>query len=134
MKTEDQVWQLCPKCNGNGSILPGVTTASSSCICDVCHGQKIISRIIGVPPIKTVTRERPNIRSYSSGEENEKIANYPHNPEDLRVWITETVPDDLVITGVIKDHGTDSQALVLMNPKRPDERICIPLQISKESQ
>lgn len=58
MKTEDEylkesdfiIWQLCPKCGGEGTIPPGMATINSSAICDVCHGQKIISRVTGQPP------------------------------------------------------------------------------------
>lgn len=46
-------WQLCPKCNGQGTVTkpPHIqgdqtqwTTSATSFICDVCNGNKIIKR------------------------------------------------------------------------------------------
>jgi hypothetical protein len=47
----NNTWQLCPKCNGEGLRfnLNG-TTCTTSAICDVCNGKKIISQIMGLPP------------------------------------------------------------------------------------
>lgn len=51
-------WQLCPKCNGDGTLArfnsPN-TSSSTSLTCDVCKGGKIISTITGLAPILTST-------------------------------------------------------------------------------
>lgn len=41
-------WQLCPKCNGSGGYFAPLSTGP--CVCDVCFGQKIISKSTGLPP------------------------------------------------------------------------------------
>lgn len=53
---ENQVWQLCPKCNGNGTLPyfnSSTTNACPTVTCDVCHGGKIISTLNGLPPSNT---------------------------------------------------------------------------------
>lgn len=42
-------WQLCPKCNGNGSMSSWMSTNVWE-TCDVCDGKKIISVLTGQPP------------------------------------------------------------------------------------
>ena len=42
-------WQLCPKCNGQGTNYNHQAT-STSCICDLCNGHKVISIFTGKPP------------------------------------------------------------------------------------
>lgn len=49
-------WQLCPKCNGKGSIATGVVSTEwvfSDTVetCDLCNGKKIISKVNGLPPV-----------------------------------------------------------------------------------
>lgn len=42
-------WQLCVKCNGEGSVPSnGINTAAQ---CPVCKGKMIISRLTGLPPV-----------------------------------------------------------------------------------
>lgn len=42
-------WQLCPKCNGQGTNYNN-NAINTSCICDLCNGHKIISAFTGKPP------------------------------------------------------------------------------------
>ena len=48
------IWQLCPKCNGDGDLFrhnsPPLLSTNARPICDVCNGKKIISIITGLPP------------------------------------------------------------------------------------
>lgn len=39
-------WQLCPKCNGEGTVVCALPTMSTSPfkVCDVCYGAKIIRK------------------------------------------------------------------------------------------
>jgi DnaJ-class molecular chaperone len=50
--TEQSYWQLCPKCGGDGNLLRynSPPIMSSSVICDVCNGKKIINIYTGLPP------------------------------------------------------------------------------------
>ena len=42
---QTNLWQLCPKCNGEGTVyFLGVNTE-----CNVCNGQKLISTLTGFP-------------------------------------------------------------------------------------
>lgn len=46
------VWQICPKCNGTGTMtvtLPGYVVHTHA-DCNLCHGKMIISRLNGLPP------------------------------------------------------------------------------------
>lgn len=43
------MWQKCPICNGTGSV-PAILSTTSSQICTVCNGAKIISKLNGLPP------------------------------------------------------------------------------------
>jgi DnaJ-class molecular chaperone len=48
------MWQLCPKCDGEGNLTPlfnNTTGAAPNEICDVCGGKKIISVLTGLPPV-----------------------------------------------------------------------------------
>jgi hypothetical protein len=47
-------WQLCPKCDGSGVIIPSQPSISTTVNCDVCYGDKIINTITGHPPKKLV--------------------------------------------------------------------------------
>lgn len=42
-------WELCPKCNGQGTCYSAYSS-STSAICDVCFGKKIINSLTGLPP------------------------------------------------------------------------------------
>lgn len=47
------VWQLCPKCSGAGIVYTnweGHGLFSTTCICDLCNGKKVISIFTGEPP------------------------------------------------------------------------------------
>jgi hypothetical protein len=44
-------WQTCPKCGAEGTVFPKRGGTSSSLIpCDVCRGEKILSKETGLPP------------------------------------------------------------------------------------
>jgi len=49
-------WQLCPKCNGDGTVLVQNYNGNPTAICygpvdcNLCNGKKIISRSTGLPP------------------------------------------------------------------------------------
>ena len=43
------MWQKCPVCNGTGKIYSSLSTSSSD-VCSVCNGAKIISELSGLPP------------------------------------------------------------------------------------
>lgn len=55
VKKSNGVWQLCPKCLGEGNLVSFTHDLSFSStalpLCDVCNGKKIISSITGLPPI-----------------------------------------------------------------------------------
>lgn len=44
------MWQKCPICNGTGVVPSHGITSSSSTLCTVCKGAKIISEVTGLPP------------------------------------------------------------------------------------
>jgi len=48
--TIDQGWQVCPRCNGKGFLDDCLYYYTSSAICDVCNGKKIINIQTGKPP------------------------------------------------------------------------------------
>jgi len=48
------MWQKCPICNGSGKIHDTLSSSSSG-ICSVCNGTKIISELTGLPPVKKDT-------------------------------------------------------------------------------
>ena len=54
MSANQQYWQICPKCNGDGDLLrynsPSIMGTNAAPICDVCNGKKIISNVTGLPP------------------------------------------------------------------------------------
>ena len=53
VNTEAVGWQLCPKCNGDGNLYRYNSPAlicSTSAVCDICNGRKIISVVTGLPP------------------------------------------------------------------------------------
>lgn len=74
---KQQYWQLCPRCNGLGTVLiyPKSTDAKNftvidipiSNICPVCKGAMIISSVTGLPPSNI---EYPN---YTTGNENKDL-------------------------------------------------------------
>lgn len=43
------MWQKCPVCNGSGATHSPLSTSSST-LCSVCEGKKIISELNGLPP------------------------------------------------------------------------------------
>lgn len=46
-------WQLCPKCNGEGTVAnrkPYVTTAPLMLTCPVCQGTKVLAITVPIPP------------------------------------------------------------------------------------
>jgi hypothetical protein len=51
----EDVWQVCPICNGLGNVIPffrgGTTITTLPISCDVCLGRKIISKLTGKPPV-----------------------------------------------------------------------------------
>jgi DnaJ-class molecular chaperone len=49
--TNEDTWQKCPSCYGTGAsqqIIP--YSNSTTPVCTVCRGKKIISRVTGKPP------------------------------------------------------------------------------------
>jgi len=53
-------WQLCPKCNGQGTNYNN-NAITTSCICDLCNGHKVISAFTGKPPQSVSIQEfKPN--------------------------------------------------------------------------
>lgn len=48
--SSNQVWQLCPKCNGEGICSTEGLSTSTTRICPVCNGGKMINVITGLPP------------------------------------------------------------------------------------
>jgi DnaJ-class molecular chaperone len=44
------MWQKCPVCSGTGNSFNSLSN-STSVICDVCNGRKIISEMTGLPPV-----------------------------------------------------------------------------------
>lgn len=44
------MWQKCPICNGLGTVPNYGMSSSTSSVCSVCKGQKIISELTGQPP------------------------------------------------------------------------------------
>ena len=50
MNTVTPLWQLCPKCNGQGTVSPGYAATNTSCTCNLCNGRMIISVLTGLPP------------------------------------------------------------------------------------
>ena len=57
-----EFWQLCPKCNGEGSVSTRGLSTETTKICDVCHGEKIL--------------ERPNSERKELEKENERLKGY----------------------------------------------------------
>ena len=59
----ENLWEKCPKCDGQGCVskphhIAGDQTTWSSSLatthkCNVCHGKMIISKITGKPPKPT---------------------------------------------------------------------------------
>ena len=47
------MWQKCPICYGTGKI-PNLNSSSAYSICTVCNGFKIINKLTGLPPVKTI--------------------------------------------------------------------------------
>ena len=47
MSGEGRLWQLCPKCNGDGNLLrynsPPMMSTNIAPVCDVCNGAKILA-------------------------------------------------------------------------------------------
>lgn len=43
------MWQKCPNCNGAG-VTYYPMSISTSAVCDVCKGRKIIHQLSGLPP------------------------------------------------------------------------------------
>lgn len=55
------MYQLCPKCKGEGQIpRPYATTGSFFQECPVCKGFMIISSLTGFPPTKIFDEESPS--------------------------------------------------------------------------
>jgi hypothetical protein len=50
------MWQKCPICNGSGRDFTPLSNSSSS-ICSVCDGSKIISELTGLPPSLSINNE-----------------------------------------------------------------------------
>ena len=44
------MWQQCPNCKGSGTTFYPLSH-STSAVCTVCKGYKIISELTGLPPI-----------------------------------------------------------------------------------
>jgi len=55
---KDNVWQLCPKCNGTGEVVETYYDSEKTTFnihyikCLICEGKMIISSITGKPPVE----------------------------------------------------------------------------------
>ena len=48
---DSNIWQLCPKCGGSGMAMNhSLAIPFYTDTCDVCKGEKIISKLTGRPP------------------------------------------------------------------------------------
>jgi DnaJ-class molecular chaperone len=47
-KNDSSVWELCPKCDGEGRTYADMTIMTEQC--NVCNGKMIISKLTGLPP------------------------------------------------------------------------------------
>ena len=47
------MWQLCPKCDGNGTIFPVGNSTTTTIECPVCKGAQLISTLTGFPRLMT---------------------------------------------------------------------------------
>ncbi|HRI34984.1 MAG TPA: hypothetical protein PLD02_14645 [Saprospiraceae bacterium] len=45
-------YQACPICNGSGTVFSPLSSTTSA-ICTVCNGKKIIDTVTGLPPTYT---------------------------------------------------------------------------------
>jgi DnaJ-class molecular chaperone len=53
---DTKMWQLCPKCNGSGTVIDNYYGNFQSGVCDLCCGSKLISLLTGLPPYKVTTQ------------------------------------------------------------------------------
>ena len=47
--SQENGWQLCPKCSGMGQLTVYPMSTVPYMTCDVCNGRKIINKITGCP-------------------------------------------------------------------------------------
>lgn len=60
------MWQKCPICNGEGKISNTGTSSSTFQTCPTCQGNRIISKVSGLPPatvIDTIPTSSPDSHS-----------------------------------------------------------------------
>jgi len=72
------MWQQCPNCKGSGTVLYPLSH-STSAVCTVCRGHKIISELTGLPPISEPVKWGDNSsssHSSSSYDKNIKTMNF----------------------------------------------------------
>ena len=59
----NNIWQLCPKCNGEGKIFPyPAITSVTSVTCNICSGAGIISTHTGKPPITIEEQKNKEVK------------------------------------------------------------------------
>ena len=66
-------WQLCPKCYGDGNLLRynSPTLVSSTPICDLCNGEKIINLGTGLPPSQELIGDQIRLKCRSMSHNGE---------------------------------------------------------------
>lgn len=66
------VWQLCPKCGGDGTVKTQqeITTTGIPVVevCNLCNGDMIISEVTGLPPSANICHDKPNSKSKMKGD------------------------------------------------------------------
>lgn len=75
-------WELCPKCNGQGTCYSPYSSGTSA-ICDVCQGGKIINSFTGLPA-KALVSDFGNITPPAQFAYNKHVG-YGQNGEKIYI-------------------------------------------------